>query len=248
MQRWTGTSVPRVEDPRLLTGRGRYVDDLLPPGTVHVAFVRSPWPHAELVDVDATEARALPGVVAVWSAADVRDAIAVRPGVGPHGLAVPDVEPLCTGRVRFAGDLVAMVIAETRALAEDAAERVIADYEPLEPVVVFDDALDDSLPPIFSSLESNVLYDETFRHGDPDLHFAGAARIVRRSLRQSRQANLPLEGRAVLAQFENGHLTVHAAFQNPYALRAAYAQLLGLDEATITVRCGDIGGSFGQKA
>jgi carbon-monoxide dehydrogenase large subunit len=248
MQRWTGASVPRVEDPRLLTGRGCYVDDLLPPGTLHVAFVRSPWPHAELGAVDCDEARAMPGVVAVWTAADVRDAIAVRPGVGPEGLAVPDVEPMCTDRVRFAGDLVAMVVAASRALAEDAAERVVADYEPLDPIVVLDDALDDTMPPIFASLESNVLYDQTFRHGDPDLHFAGAARVVRRSLRQTRQANLPLEGRAVLAEVVDGHLTVHAAFQNPYALRAAYVQLLGLDESQVTVRCRDIGGSFGQKA
>jgi carbon-monoxide dehydrogenase large subunit len=248
MQRWTGASVPRVEDPRVLTGRGTYVDDLLPEGTVHVAFVRSPWPHATLLDVDCREARTMPGVVAVWSAADLGDSIAVRRGVGPEGLAVPDVEPMCTDRVRFAGDLVAMVVATSRALAEDAAERVVADYEPLDAVVVLDDALDENLPPIFASLDSNVLYDQTFRHGDPELHFAGAPRVVRRSLRQSRQANLPLEGRAVLASWHAGHLTVHAAFQNPFALRAAYAQLLGLDESQITVRCGDIGGSFGQKA
>ncbi len=249
MQRWTGTSVPRVEDPRLLTGRGRYVDDLLPDGTLHVAFVRSPWPHAALGAVDCTEARALPGVVAVWSAADIGDAIAVRPAdQGPDGLAVPEVEPMCTDRVRFAGDLVAMVVATSRAIAEDAAELVLADYEPLEPIVLLDDALDDTLPPIFASLDSNVLYDQTFRHGDPDLHFAGAARVVRRSLRRHRQACLPLEGRAILARWNGGHLTVDAAFENPLALRASYTELLGLDESRVTVRRGDVGGSFGQKA
>ena len=248
MQRWTGSSVPRVEDPRLLTGRGCFVDDLLPEGTVHVAFVRSHWPHATILDVDVTAARAMPGVVAVFTGADVVGVIASRPGIGPPGLAVPVVDAMCTDRVRCVGDVVGMVVATSRARAEDAAETVVVDAAPLAVVMMLDDALDDAIDPLFADLESNVVYDETFFYGDPDLHFAGAPRVVRRSLLQSRQANLPLEGRAVLATWEHDHLTMHAAFQNPYALRAALGSLLALDESAITVRCGDIGGSFGQKA
>ena len=248
MQRWTGTSVRRVEDPRLLTGRGRYVDDLLPAGTLHVAFVRSPWPHARITGVETAGARAMPGVAAVWTGADVVGRIASRPGVGPPGLAVPVIEAMCTARVRLAGDIVGMVVASSRARAEDAAEAVVINFEPLEPVVLLDDALDDAIVPLFDDLETNVVYDETFQYGDPDLHFAGAPRIVRRSIRQSRQANLPIEGRAVLAEWSDDHLTIHASFQNPYALRASLASLLGLDERAVTVRCADIGGSFGQKA
>lgn len=248
MQRWTGASVRRVEDPRLLTGGGRYVDDLLPDGTLHVAFVRSHWVHADISAVDADEARRMPGVVAVLTGADVADAISTRPGVGPPGLAVPAVEPMCTDRARFAGDLVGMVVATSRAAAEDAAAAVVVEAEPREPVLLLDDALDPELDPIFADLESNLLYDETFTYGDPTLQFAGAPRIVRRSIIQSRQANLPMEGRAVLAEWHDDRLVVDAAFQNPYALRAALGERLGLDEQQIQVRCGDIGGSFGQKA
>lgn len=248
MQRWTGTSVRRVEDPRLLTGRGTFVDDLLPDGTLHVAFVRSHWAHADVLGIDVDDARAVPGVVAVLTGADVATAISTRPGIGPEGLAVPAVEPMCTDRVRFAGDLVGMVVATSRAAAEDAAAAVVVDAAPRDPVMLLDDALDPAIAPIFADLESNLLYDETFTYGDPTLQFSGAPRIVRRSIIQSRQANLPMEGRAVLAVPDGERLVVHAAFQNPYALRGALAARLGMDEAAITVRCPDIGGSFGQKA
>src|SRR4051812_30483115 len=124
MQRWTGTSVRRVEDPRLLTGRGRYVDDLVPDGLLHVAFVRSPWPHARITGISVDAARARPGVVAVWTGADVVGRVVSRPGVGPPGLAVPVVDAMCTDRVRLAGDIVGMVVASSRARAEDAAEAV----------------------------------------------------------------------------------------------------------------------------
>ena len=231
-----------------MTGRGRFVDDLLPEGVLHVAFVRSHWAHANIVDVDTSLARDLPGVVAIWVGRDVIGAIGSRPGVGPPGLAVPVMDAMCTDRVRFVGDVVAMVVATSRAVAEDAAEMVVVEASPLVPVLVLDDALDDAIDPIFDDLESNVVYDETFQHGDPDLWFAGAPRVVRRSLRQSRQANLPLEGRGVVATWADDHLTVQASFQNPFALRAALTSLLGLDDVAVTVRCGDIGGSFGQKA
>lgn len=248
MQRWTGTSVRRVEDPRLLTGRGTFVDDLLPEGVLHVAFVRSHWAHADLLGVDAEDARRMPGVVAVLTGADVAGAVGIRPGVGPEGLAVPAVEPMCTDRLRYVGDLVAMVVATSRATAEDAADAVVVDAEPREPVLLLDDALDDEIAPIFADLESNVVHEQSYFYGDPTLHFSGAPRIVRRSIIQSRQANLPMEGRAVLAEWHDERLVVHAAFQNPYALRGALAARLGVDESHITVKCPDIGGSFGQKA
>jgi aerobic carbon-monoxide dehydrogenase large subunit len=190
----------------------------------------------------------VPGVVAVFSAADVAGNISTRPGVGPPGLAVPALDPLCTDRVRLVGDVIAMVVASSRAAAEDGVAAVIVDAEPLVAVLSLDDVLDDVSGPIFDDLDSNMVYDESFFFGDPDLYFAGAPRIVRRSLHQSRQANLPLEGRAIVAEVVDGRLQVHAAFQNPYALRAALSARLGIDESAITVRCGDIGGSFGQKA
>ena len=138
-------------------------------------------------------------------------------------------------RVRFAGDLVGVVVATSRAAAEDAAAAVVIDASPRDPVLVLDDALDPAIDPIFADLESNLLYDESFVYGDPTLQFSGAPRIVRRSIIQSRQANLPMEGRAVLAAWDGARLVVHASFQNPYALRGAKPEellrfLAGLDQ------------------
>src|SRR6266568_6422287 len=140
---YVGASVKRVEDPRFLTGQGRYVDDLKFPNMAYAAFLRSPYPHARLISVDASEARALPGVVAVLTAADLADVVnpiqvdASLPGAKPQPHTV-----LASDKVRFVGDLVAMVIAESRYLAEDAVDLIQVEYDPLPSVPNMQVALD----------------------------------------------------------------------------------------------------------
>ena len=144
----------------------------------------------------------------------------------------------------------AVVVAASRALAEDAAERVDVDYEPLAPVVTLDDARDPARPALFDEIGTNVVYREHRDHGDPGRAFARADDVVTLTFRQTRQANVPMEGRGGVADFSpaTGELVYHAAHQNPHALHVELARLLDLPVGRVHVRCGDIGGSFGQKA
>jgi carbon-monoxide dehydrogenase large subunit len=235
VSRLTGSSVRRVEDPRILTGRGRYVDDLVLPGMLHAAFVRSPWAHASLTSVDASAALEVEGVVAVFTAADV-EGMEMRGGA-PDGLLNPSYLPLASDRVRFVGDPVAIVVGTSRAAAEDGVDAVELDAAPLDPSV-----------PVFGA--TNVMLDKEVTYGDVETAFARADRVVRATFIQQRQTHLPMEGRALVCDFQpaRGELTVHAAHQNPQTLRMALAGLLGLPAHAVHVRCDDIGGSFGQKA
>ncbi len=197
-----------------------------------------------------TAARAAPGVVAVLTAADLAGRTAEMRLGAPPGLARPGFGPLAADKVRFVGDPVAIVVADSRARAEDAAELVELDDEPLEPVATIADALDPTRPALFDEVGSNVLYRERRTHGDPDAAFGAADDVVTLTFRQHRQANAPLEGRGAVAEYaaDTGALVYHAAHQNPHALRVALATLLDHPADLVTVRCGDIGGSFGQKA
>ena len=170
--------------------------------------------------------------------------------IGPDGLAKPAYPPLADGKVRFAGEAVVMVVAESRALAEDACELVELDIEPLVPITGIADALDPSLPPLFDDVGTNVFFRDERTYGDPDGAFARADRVVRLHIANQRMANVPLEGRAGLAVPGPGpgELTYHVAHQNPHAVRATLSTLMREPLDRFTIRCGDIGGSFGQKA
>jgi len=247
--RLTGTSVTRVEDPRLLTGRGRYVDDIQLPGMLHAAFVRSPFPHAEVRGVDVDAARAVPGVRAVITAADLDRVAGPLVPAGPPDLLVAPFPALAHDRVRLVGDPVAVVLADSRAAAEDGVEAVEVDYEPLPGVGDMDDVLAGGTEPVFPELGTNVVHRSTHRYGDTDTAFAGAHRVVRARFAQHRHANVPMECRGLVAAYDptTGTLDVHAAHQSPHALRMHLADVLGLPAHAVRVRCGDIGGSFGQK-
>jgi carbon-monoxide dehydrogenase large subunit len=249
-RRLVGSSARRVEDPRLLTGRGRYVDDLERPGTLHAAFVRSHLAHGRLRSVDVDAARAAPGVVLVLTAADLEDVVGPLQAAGPPELATPAYRVLAGDKVRVGGEPIVAVIAETRALAEDACELVDVDIEPLTPVISIEDALDDTLPALFDEFGTNIVYERRDIYGDPDTAFARADRVVSARFVQQRMANVPLEGRAMLADFdpETNELVVDVAHQNPHGLRQSVSTLLGHPHENVLVRCGDIGGSFGQKA
>jgi aerobic carbon-monoxide dehydrogenase large subunit len=253
-QRYTGTSVKRSEDPRILTGGGHYIGDLKLPGMLHAAFVRSPMAHARVVNVDASAARELPGVVAVLTGADV-EAVTV-PGPDPMfammggGGPSPAYSLLATDKVRLVGDPVAIVVAESRSLAEDGCELVEVDYEDLTPVVDAAFALDPASPPVFADLGDNIIGPHRrAEHGDVAGVFAGADRVAEFHIDVHRHQNVPMEGRGVVADYDAdaGTMTFHAATQGVHITRMGVASRLGLTPDKVHVLAGDIGGSFGLK-
>jgi carbon-monoxide dehydrogenase large subunit len=228
--RMVGARVPRVEDPRLLTGRGRYVDDLTVPGMAHAAFLRSPYPHARIVSVDVAEARALPGVRTVLTGADMQTMTGAFVGMMPlDGLYDPPFFALAVDRVRLVGDPVAIVVADTRRVAEDGCELIDVEYEALPAVASMAQAQDPSRPPIWPKAGGNVLYRGTNSHGAVDLAFADADRIITETFEQHRHSNQPMETRGAVAEIDpiTGELILHSSTQSAHGIRWAAALLLG---------------------
>ncbi len=253
-ERYTGASIKRSEDPRILTGGGRYVDDVKLPGMLHAAFVRSPLAHARVLAVDAAAARALPGVVAVFTGADLEEItipgpdplLAMMGGGGP----MPEYSLLATDKVRFVGDPVAVVVAESRYLAEDGCELVEVDYEDLPPVASAVVALDAGSPPLFANLGNNIVGPhKRDEFGDVAGTFAAADRVAEFHIDVHRHQNVPMEGRGCVASYDedSGVLTVHAATQSVHVTRMGVASRLGIEPEKVHVLAGDIGGSFGLK-
>ena len=167
----------RVEDQRILTGQGHYIDDLQLPGMLHAAFLRSPFAHARITSIDASPALTAPGVVAVYTGEDLRPLSKPIKGTLQLG-EYPETYPLATDKVLYVGDLVAMVVAESRYLAEDALELIEVEYDPLPAVMDYEAALDPSIPPLFRDFESNLLGTTTTTGGDVDAAFADADRVI----------------------------------------------------------------------
>jgi carbon-monoxide dehydrogenase large subunit len=250
MQRLTGTSVPRVEDGRILRGGGTYVDDRQPAGALHAAFCRSPFAHARIASVDTSAAAAVPGVVAVFTAADLAPyARPMQLTAGPPNLFKPEYQCLATDKVRLVGDPVALVIAGSRAIAEDACDLVTVDYEELPGIGSIDRAVEAGAPAVWEDAPGNVAWEDTFTYGDPGSGFAAADRVVRETFVQSRQTNSPMETRGCVVTFEpvTRQLTFECAMQGTHMTRFTLAALLGLPTTSVVVTMGDIGGSFGQK-
>jgi carbon-monoxide dehydrogenase large subunit len=252
-ERYTGASVRRSEDPRILTGAGHYVDDVRLPGMLHAAFVRSPVAHARITRVDVRAAAAAPGVVLVLTGEDLERSLVPGPGIAAMfsgGAPVPAFTTLATDKVRVVGDPVVLVVAESRYLAEDACELVEVDYEELPPVMTSQAAQDPASPAIFEDLGGNVLVRSPAAvFGDVDGAFARAEHIVRADLRQHRHQNVPMECRGVVCSFDpaSGELTVHSATQGVHIVRTTLSAALGLAPEKVRVLAGDIGGSFGLK-
>ncbi|HZP30259.1 MAG TPA: xanthine dehydrogenase family protein molybdopterin-binding subunit [Acidimicrobiia bacterium] len=248
MPRFTGQSIERVEDPRFLTGADRFVSAIDRPGLLHVAFVRSQHAHGRLQKVDASAALDLPGVVAVLTADDLAF---VQPQVvtGPPGFKTPPVRPLATDKVRYVGDPIAVVVAETPALAADGRDAVVVDVDPLPAVVRIDDALAPGSPPIFEDLVDNVVFRDTTAWGPVDDVFGKADLVVSRSFTQHRISHAPLESRGGVASYEpvTCHLEYEIAHKRPHSLRMAMSALLGIPFGDIHVVARDIGGAFGSK-
>ena len=239
----------RREDARFLTGSGRYLDDIVFAGALHLRFVRSPHAHARIRRIDAARARATAGVVAVFAGAEVNGWIAPLTMAPPiEGLHPTRMAAMPADKVRFAGDLVACVVATSARAAADALEAVEVDYEPLPAVVDMTTAADSAVL-VDDALAGNRVARQTFSAGNVEQRFAAAHRIVECRFSQHRQTHLPLETRGCVAVWDRGreHLTMHAGVQAPHPFRSALAGRLGLAESQVTVIAPDMGGGFGQK-
>jgi carbon-monoxide dehydrogenase large subunit len=242
-----GNAVRRLEDPTLLTGAGNYVDDLVEPDTAYVAFVRSTVAHANLGSVDVAEALSMPGVAAVYHAqGDDLGLPSLQQFVAmPETLNRP---VFAADKVRFVGDIVAMVVADTRGQAVDAAERVIVDYDPLPVVTDPVEASSPDAPVLFPEHGSNVCFASSFPEDDETDPLAGAAAVAEVAMVSQRLAGVPMETNGILAVPRDGGLTCWVSHQAPHAVHAAYAPMLGLEPTQLRVVCPWVGGGFGPKA
>jgi carbon-monoxide dehydrogenase large subunit len=247
----------RLEDDRMLTGRGRYVSDWSLPGQAYAHFVRSDRPHAEIVAIDAVAALAQPGVLAVFTGEDVAAAglkslpaaVPVK-GRGGTELLKPDRPALAQGKVRFVGEPVAMVVAETAALAADAAEAVMVEYRDLPAVVRSVDALAEGAPRLFEGVPANCVFD--YEAGDEQAAaaaFARAARVVRLTVDNTRVVGNPMEPRACLAHYEAAHgmHILYACTQGVAGMRGQLATVLGVPPEKVRVAAEEVGGGFGVR-
>ena len=246
-----GAPVRRREDPRLITGRGRYVSDVELPRMLHVAFVRSIHAHARLRGVDTHAASRAPGVVAVVTGREevvARHRIRARSAL--PGYVETEQPVLAWPGVRHAGEAIAAVIAADRYAAEDAAARVVVDYEPLPAVVDVMDATRAGAPLVHEAMPGNLFLTRRFDAGDVEKALAGAAAVVTRTFRTNRLCAAPLEGRGGVADWNHaeGKLTLWAGTQVPHLARHLLAELLALPESAVRVVAPDVGGGFGVKA
>ena len=248
-RRWIGTPVPRKEDPALLLGEGRFIDDLQPfPNLHHAAILRSPSAHARVVRIDASRALAMDGVAGVITGAHV--AAACKPfSVGIESQ--PRFYPCAIDRVRYAGEPVAVVVARDRYVAEDALEAIDVEYEALSAVVEIDQALEPQSLPLHDNVGSNVVHDRKFSYGNVDAAFAAAEHVVKARFDFPKYASTPIETYGVVARHEraNDSYVVHANFHGPFVLHALMAGALGVPSARFRLMVPpDIGGSFGVKS
>jgi aerobic carbon-monoxide dehydrogenase large subunit len=248
--RYLNKAVPRTEDYRLLTGYGRYLDDIEIAGALHVCFVRSPHAHARIVSVDTTGAVAMPGVVTVVTGRELAQwttPMRVAPPI--EGLVPVEIATMPIDTVRFQGDLVACVVATDRYVAEDAAEQVIVEFAPLPVVTDMWQALDADAVQVDPMVPGNLVSHQTYSHGDQQSANRRAFRVIESTFHQQRQTHVPIETRGCAALWDAGrdHLTFHVGTQVPHPLRTQLAARLKLSESQVTVISPDVGGSFGQK-
>lgn len=245
-----GAPLPRTEDHRLLTGQGRYLDDIEIPGALHACFVRSPYAHARILSIDSSEAETLPGVIGVFTGEDLaRWTTNLRMAPPIEGVKPVEMTTLPIDKVRFHGDPVACIIAIDRYVAEDALELMEIDYEPLDPVIDMFKAQEPHSALVDETLDSNLVSQQIF--STPEFHriMAGADRVIEATFSEHRQTHLPIETRGIIAQWDSGreHLTVHVGNQATHPYRSVLAGRMKLSESQVTVISPDVGGGFGQK-
>jgi aerobic carbon-monoxide dehydrogenase large subunit len=245
---FVGAAVRRFEDPRLLRGQAGFIEDLDLPRQLQVAFVRSEHPHARLASVDLQPARSVAGVAGAFASLDLGPrrihATVTHPALRLCGQPI-----LADGRVRYVGEPIAAVVAESRATAEDGVAAVVVDYEPLQSVPDARAAVEFSAPLLQPDLGDNLAGTFEVTVGDPDAAFAAADRIVKGRFYVQRYTGMPLETRGVAAVWDAGrnHLTLWSSTQWPHTLRTSLSVLLGMPENAIRVIAPDVGGGFGVK-
>jgi carbon-monoxide dehydrogenase large subunit len=251
-----GQPVLRTEDPTLVRGQGRYVDDLALPGQVYAVMVRSPYAHGVINGVDTSEAAAMPGVLGVYKAADL-DGYGTLKCIVPlknrdgSEMRKPKRFPLADKKVRYVGDPVACVIAQTPAQARDAAEAVVIDIDPLPSVTLASEAAKHDAPQLYYDVPDNVALD--YHYGDSEkvaAAFAGAAHVTKLSLRNTRLVVAAMEPRAAVAEYDatSERFTLHAQSQGAFGMKMQLADILAVTPERVRVLTGNVGGSFGMKA
>jgi aerobic carbon-monoxide dehydrogenase large subunit len=249
--RTIGARIARLEDPRLLGGRGCFVDDVRPAGVLHAVVLRSPHAHARIVSIDARRARALPGVHLVLTAADLGELNQPTPLLIPNPcLTHPRTPlPLAADEVRFVGEPVAFLVADNRYVAEDALAEIEVVWEPLPVVASLDAALAPGAPLVHADVPGNRAARMSQRVGDPDGAFARATHVFHEALAIERSCGSPIETRGVVAQYDEraGTLVVWDSTQAPLPIKNGLARMLGLPEFKVDVIAPDVGGGFGTK-
>jgi len=245
---WVGQALPRFEDSALLTGNARFIDDLSPvPGLKHVSFLRSPYPHANIKRINTENALKLEGTVAVVTGSDI--ATVTDPLVSAIRAPIKYF-PIAVERARYVGEPVAVVIAEDRYIAEDAAELVEVEYDPLPAIVDPLEALRKDSPVLHEEVGHNLLHDRQFHYGQPDAAFSEAARIVRLNWRYPKQSATPIETFGAITHFERNpdRYTIWSNFQGPYILHPIMARSLRISGNLLRLVSAPFsGGSFGLK-
>ncbi|TMF27425.1 MAG: xanthine dehydrogenase family protein molybdopterin-binding subunit [Chloroflexi bacterium] len=242
-----GASVRRVEDPHLIRGAGHYVDDIQPSGCLHAVFLRSHLAHATITRLDLDAAAQAPGVIAVWSAADLEDLKPLEIEAPVDDTPLPERRVLAVGRVRYVGEAVAMLVAESRELANDALELIELEMDPLAVVIDMERALAEDAALLYPKFGTNLAFRKESKHGQVKRAFDRAAVIVKERLINQRLIPSALEPRGALAWLDNGRLTIELSSQSAYGVREAVAASLKLAEADVRVIVEDVGGGFGSK-
>ncbi|MBA2377128.1 MAG: molybdopterin-dependent oxidoreductase [Actinomycetota bacterium] len=251
-QKYVGGGVPRKEDPALVTGKATWTDNIKLPGMLHFALLRSPMAHAKITNIDASEALAMPGVQAVYTAEDINNDMAA--GLPCAWLVTEDMkspvhQPLAKDEVKHLGDAVAVVVADDRYVAKDALEYIDVDYEELPVVTKMEDALKSDSPLVHEEFGTNECYTWPLATGDVDEAFKNAPVIVKERYIQQRLLPTAIECRAVVANPDpvNGGFTVYTATQIPHILKSVLAGICGVPEQKMRVVAPDVGGGFGSK-
>ncbi len=251
--RYVGASVKRVEDPAFLTGSAHYVDDIELPRMLHAAFLRSHIGHGVVSSIDASQAETLDGVHLVLTGRDLAalvGPICAPQGSGLEGITYVPRSVLATDRVRFVGEALAIVVAESRYVAEDALERIVVEWEELPAVADIETALAPGAPTLHAEAPGNDIGMLELSTGDPDERFAAAAQVFSKRLRSARQQAAPLEARGSIAAWDRatGRLTLWTSSQAPHLVKSWLTTILGLPEGRCRVITPAVGGGFGNKS
>src|SRR5687768_16084002 len=248
--KYVGQRVKRTEDPRLIKGLAHYVDDIGLPGILHVAFVRSVYAHAKITGIDTSAALETPGVVAVYTGADVADKVGAVPCAGAlPDLKVPDYRVLAKDHVVFVGQPIAAVVATDKYAARDAIDLIMVDYEELPVVVDVEEAAKEGSPLVYEEYGDNIAYRLTSGEGDIETALAESDRVVKQRVVHQRLAPVAMEPRGVLARYFPGEqeLTLWSSTQISHLLRTQLAIMIGIPENRLRVITPEVGGGFGSK-